>query len=147
MKQFMSCSFMILSLVAGPSAAGAEDPENAPTTSAWEQLGIVRVDHRSSRLFVVPPDGVLASKEAASAHLRQVANFIATELPAWEADWRISFFSSPDFAGYKTEFMETEDLRVAWGRAYLAEFDRETGRLTYARLDPKKVKHDIIELD
>lgn len=150
MKQFTPCSFMILSLVlaiGGTSAARAQEAEDSPSTSEWQALGVVRVDHRSKRLFVVPPDGVLASKEAASTYLTQVAKLIAAELSAWEADWNISFFSSADLAGYKTEFMETDEARAAWGRAYLAEFNRETGRLTYAPLDQKKVKHDIIEFE
>lgn len=141
---------MILSLalaIVGASAAGAQETEDAPSTPAWQQLGVVRVDHRSKRLFVVPPDDVLASKEAASTYLARAAKLIVTELATWETHWNVSFFASADLAGYKTEFMETDEARLAWERTYLAEFSRKTQRLTYAPLDREKMKHDVIELE
>ena len=136
----------LVSLVAGVSLARAQEPENISLTLVGQDLGVVRVDHRNMRLFVVPPDDVLGSRREASAYLKQVAALIAIELPDWNAGWNVSFFSSADVAGYKTEFMEAGDDREAWARAYLAEFTTKTRRLTYSPLDPDKMKHDVIEL-
>ena len=135
------CVVLALAILPAPG----HDVEDAPTTATWQDLGVVRVDHRSRRLFVVAPEGTLASQRAATAYLGQIAGLIAEELPAWGVRWNVSFFASIDFAGYKTEFAENEEPPEGWHLAYLAEFDRETGRLTYTPTS-KDMKHDVIEL-
>jgi hypothetical protein len=119
--------------------AGYKEVRNPPC----EQPGlfmneVVRVDENNKRLFVTAYG--LGSRSKASPVLRLMRAYVAKCHPGWGRRWSASFFTNRELAGYKDEQSPKVLQDGSWAKAYLAEYENETDRLTLHPALPKERK-------
>jgi len=100
-----------------------------------EDFRFIRVDTQNKRLFLEGTEAKVASRRKVDSFLKRIDKAIADCVPSWRGSWSASFFSDPKLAGYKTEFSESIG---SWGKAYVAEYDRNTQILTVLPLEKTK---------
>lgn len=111
-----------------------------------DDLRVIRSDDRNKRLFVEGTETEVASAKM-THYLSRLNRVIERCEPSWEGKWSASFFSDRKLAGYKTDSVLSKAVESGdWGRAYVAEYDRETQVLTILPLDPGKRRTRHISL-
>jgi hypothetical protein len=110
----------------------------AAQCSFADDLRVIRSDDRNKRLFVESTETEVASAKM-THYLSRLNRVIERCEPSWQGKWSASFFSDHKLAGYKTDSVLSNAVESGdWGRAYVAEYDRETQILTILPLDPGK---------
>jgi hypothetical protein len=116
--------FLVTLVVSDPSVA-----QDSATACRSEFGQIVRFDDSAKRAFVVSAG--LETRAAAKRSIRTLEMAIRHCRPEWENAWNASFFSRPKYAGYKTDAVVQKYVEDGtWGKAYLAEYDASSKRLT-----------------
>ena len=102
---------------------------------------IVRIDDRNERIFVI----VHADQINTTVKARKVLLSLQASLKqcrtGWGNTWSVSFFSDAKYAGYKHE--DSVAALVAngsWARAYLGEYERQTGKLIMNPAERERIK-------
>lgn len=126
----------------GCGADGGEPPAPAPAPLAASDeirtsprnciqlelapLKVVRADEGQRRLFVV---AAAADERPLAARIRDLESCF--ELTDWAGRWSLSVFADESLARYKDDPQVADAVKDGrWSRAYVAEFDAGTKRLT-----------------
>jgi len=119
--------------------AGIQEVRNPPSEQRDVfRNEVVRVDENNKRLFVTADE--LGSRSKASPVLRLMRAYVAKCRPGWGRRWSASFFTNRELAGYKDEQSPKVLQDGSWAKAYLAEYENETDRLTLHPALPKERK-------
>jgi len=114
------------------------NPPCEPGTAFMNE--VVRVDDHNRRLFVIALADELDSPVRASPRLNLVRAYVSKCRPPWDRRWNASFFTDRELAGYKDEQLPKVLQDGSWAKAYLAEYENETGKLTLHPALPKGQK-------
>jgi len=122
--------------------AGIKEVQNPPC-EAGEVFRdqVFRIDQANRRLFVAGSSDDLQSQAAGlGRRLKLIRAYVAKCHPDWGRHWNASFFADRQLAGYKDELPARFMKDGTWAKAYLAEYENETGRLTLHPALPKVQK-------
>ena len=102
---------------------------------------VVRTDLANRRLFVVAQLESIDAVKKARSLIKPLAEYIRACEPKWGNEWRISFFSDPQVATYKTDIEEKQSSRFKdWASAYIGEYENRAKKLHLYPLSAKKAK-------
>jgi hypothetical protein len=109
-----------------PAAAEATTPARSCVRLDLTPLKVVRVDEPQRRLFVVAPD---IADTPLAARVRDLESCF--DFTDWAGRWSLSVFTDDALARYKDDPLVEGAVRDGrWARAYLAEYEAATKRLT-----------------
>jgi len=102
---------------------------------------VVRLDPSNKRLFAVGTDDQISTSGRARTFLKPIADYVSTCQSNWIGDWKVSIFTEPRFAVYKTELdnQDSGDPRP-WAHSYIGEYNSRGQRLVIHPLFPQKKK-------
>ena len=93
---------------------------------------LVRTDGDNHRIFLTWTSATTPDRDGLVALLRRAESCMEAD-PQWAEQYSISVFSAAKYAGYMTEERILPLVKSGeWEQAYLAEFDRATGILTFS---------------
>jgi hypothetical protein len=143
LHRFDPTTFLLIWLVLTPgkdgaieqyrvAQAGNKEVRNPPCgTGEVFRDQLFRIDPTNRRLFVAGSSDDLKNQAAGLApRLNSIRAYVAKCHPDWGRHWNASFFADRKFAGYKDEQPARFMKDGTWAKAYLAEYENETGRLT-----------------
>src|SRR5262249_798023 len=126
-------------------ASRSKGPEASCRES--DSARIIRFDDRSNRVFAIAQAQEIDNVRGARAVLKPIQEAITKCRTSWDEKWSVSFFTDRKYAVYKDEPQVREYLADGtWNRAYVAEYDHTSQRLTLYPLDPKKAKSRTVKL-
>jgi hypothetical protein len=135
LKHLMAVSYIVLGVALTPMCAAQDQ------SCSGKQYRVVRVDNQSKRLFVVTLPSAISSARKATRVLFKLQSFVGKCHGSWENVWSVSFFSNPEYAGYKDEpGIQPYVNSGEWQAGYVGEYENEKHTLILNPLLPEKVK-------
>ena len=109
--------------------------------SAFSELGVVRIDAKAKRVFIVKPEAFTFDIEKLKEHLSSVRDAVVKNHPDWSDSWSASYFSEERLVGYKDEPHIRQPLNSGeWSKGYLVEYSSREQLATLFPLIPEKYR-------
>jgi hypothetical protein len=128
-----------LAFLVVPRVVGQTPPEQSCKSAGAAQ--IVRIDDRNERLFVIAQVNQINTAAKARRLLLSLQASVKQCRPDWGKTWSVSFFSDLKYAGYKHDDNMAPFVRDgSWSKAYLGEYERQTGKLIMNPANHERIK-------
>ena len=117
--------------------------QNPPQESCKsdDSARIVRIDDRNERIFVVARVDQINTTAKARKVLLSLQASLKQCRTGWGNTWSVSFFSDAKYAGYKHEdAVAALVANGSWAKAYLGEYERQTGKLIMHPADRARIR-------